>query len=122
MPRVDLPLTELEQYRPDVAEPDDFDGFWGRTLAESRAAGGDLVLERAATMLRTVDVWAVNFPGFAGEPIKAWYLRPDGLNDLLPIFVENVEYGGGQGLHGNRAYLKCLSGGLFGGSMRIFCK
>src|SRR3546814_4204477 len=90
MPRFDLPLTELEQYRPDVAEPDDFDGFWGRTLAESRAAGGDLVLERAATMLRTVDVWDVTFPGFAGDPIKAWNLRPAGRDDLLPIVVEYV--------------------------------
>lgn len=98
MPRFDLPLTELEQYRPEVAEPDDFDGFWGRTLAESRAAGGDLVIERAATMLRTVDVWDVTFPGFAGDPVKAWYLRPAARNDSLPVVVEYLGYGGGRGL------------------------
>ena len=29
---------QLERYRPDVPEPDDFDDFWARTLAEARTA------------------------------------------------------------------------------------
>jgi len=98
MPRFDLPLSELEQYRPEVAEPDDFDAFWGRTLAESRAAGGEVTVVRAATMLRTVDVWDVTFPGFAGDPVKAWYLRPAGRAEPLPVVVEFLGYGGGRGL------------------------
>jgi cephalosporin-C deacetylase len=98
MPRFDLPLTELEQYRPEVAEPHDFDEFWRRTIARSRAAGGDVSVERVATMLRTVDVWDVTFPGFAGDPIKAWYLRPAGAEGLLPVVVEFIGYGGGRGL------------------------
>ena len=32
MAMFDLPLAELESYRPDVAEPDDFDAFWSATL------------------------------------------------------------------------------------------
>ncbi|MCK6066629.1 MULTISPECIES: acetylxylan esterase [Microbacterium] len=98
MPRFDLPLSELEQYRPEVAEPDDFDAFWGRTLAESRAAGGEVIVVRAATMLRTADVWDVTFPGFAGDPVKAWYLRPAGRAEPLPVVVEFLGYGGGRGL------------------------
>jgi cephalosporin-C deacetylase len=35
MPQVDLPLEELERYRPDVAEPADFDAFWAGSLAEA---------------------------------------------------------------------------------------
>ncbi|MFP3822103.1 histidine kinase, partial [Bacillus sp. SIMBA_008] len=31
------PLDQLRSFRPDVAEPADFDDFWARTLAESRA-------------------------------------------------------------------------------------
>lgn len=36
MPAFDLPLTELECYRPDIEEPADFDTFWRDTL---KAAG-----------------------------------------------------------------------------------
>ncbi|MCB0004562.1 MAG: acetylxylan esterase, partial [Anaerolineae bacterium] len=32
----DLPLEQLYTYRPERVEPDDFDAFWGATLAEAR--------------------------------------------------------------------------------------
>jgi cephalosporin-C deacetylase-like acetyl esterase len=38
MPFTDLTLSELHDYRPEVAEPDDFDRFWADTLAEARDA------------------------------------------------------------------------------------
>src|SRR5665647_1993383 len=38
MPLTDLALDELHDYRPEVAEPDDFDRFWADTLAEARDA------------------------------------------------------------------------------------
>ena len=40
MPIFDLPLAELRGYRPDVAEPADFDAFWADTLAEARSFPG----------------------------------------------------------------------------------
>ena len=33
----DLGLAELRQYRPEVAEPADFDEFWAAELAAARA-------------------------------------------------------------------------------------
>jgi cephalosporin-C deacetylase len=33
MPFTDLTPDELHDYRPEVAEPDDFDRFWADTLA-----------------------------------------------------------------------------------------
>ena len=33
----DLPLSELEAYRPARKEPKDFDAFWQRTLQAARA-------------------------------------------------------------------------------------
>ena len=33
----DLPLTDLRGYRPDVAEPADFDSFWTEQLGAARA-------------------------------------------------------------------------------------
>ena len=38
MAQFDLPLAELERYRPDVPEPADFDAFWASTLGEARRA------------------------------------------------------------------------------------
>ena len=98
MPFLDLPLAELREYRPAVAEPADFDEFWTRTIAEARAIGGDPVLERVESRLTTVEVWDVTFPGFGGDPVKAWYLLPAGTTGRLPAVVEFNGYGGGRGL------------------------
>ncbi|WP_418605922.1 acetylxylan esterase [Georgenia sp. SUBG003] len=49
MPLYDLPLAELETYRPEVPEPEDFDGFWARTLAEARTVEVDVRLARVDT-------------------------------------------------------------------------
>ena len=33
----DLPLDQLQNYRPLRVEPDDFDTFWNKTLAQTRS-------------------------------------------------------------------------------------
>ncbi|QEO14416.1 acetylxylan esterase [Agromyces intestinalis] len=101
MPRFDLPLDELRAYRPDIAEPVDFDAFWSATLAESRAVARPPRLERVASPLRLVDVFDVEFSGFAGDPVRGWLVAPAGATDAsvpLPAVVEFVGYGGGRGL------------------------
>ncbi|WP_345801730.1 acetylxylan esterase [Microbacterium sp. AZCO] len=98
MPRFDLPLAELQTYRPDIAEPDDFDDFWATTLAESRAVGGEAVVVPVETPLTTLEAYDVTFPGFGGDPVKAWLLLPAGAQHPLPAVVEYNGYGGGRGL------------------------
>jgi cephalosporin-C deacetylase len=98
MPRFDMPLEDLRTYAPAIQEPDDFDIFWADTLAESRAAAGPTLAVPVPSALTGVDVQDVTFPGFAGDPVKAWYLRPAGVPDPLPAVVEFVGYGGGRGL------------------------
>ena len=98
MPRIDLTLPELRDYRPQVREPADFDEFWAATIAEARSIGGDLRAVRVDSPLRTVDVFDVTFPGFAGDPIKAWLVQPAGADGPLPAVVEFNGYGGGRGL------------------------
>ena len=102
MPRFDLSLPELEAYRPDVREPADFDAFWDETLTASRAAGGEVEMTPVATPLSSFDVFDLTFPGFAGEPIKAWFMVPAGATEPLPAVVEYVGYGGGRGLPSER--------------------
>jgi cephalosporin-C deacetylase len=92
----DLPLDQLRTYRPDRAEPPDFDAFWSSTLAESRAVAGPPTFEPVATPLRTVQVFDVTFGGFEGQPIRGWLLAPAGGNGRLPTVVEYIGYGGGR--------------------------
>ncbi|MCF4119944.1 acetylxylan esterase [Antribacter sp. KLBMP9083] len=94
----DLPLADLETYRPEIDEPDDFDAFWTATLDEARAVGGTPTLERVDTGLTQVVVDDVTFPGFGGHPVKAWLARPANADGPLPAVVEFLGYGGGRGL------------------------
>ncbi|WP_084128975.1 acetylxylan esterase [Demequina sp. NBRC 110055] len=98
MPQFDLPLPELETYRPQVREPADFDEFWSATLAEARSFPLDLRMADAGASLALVDVQDVTFAGFGGQPIKAWLARPRGADAPLPCVVEVAGYGGGRGL------------------------
>lgn len=98
MPRFDLPVDELRVYRPDVAEPADFDAFWSDTLAESRALAQPPQLTRVDSPLTSVEVYDVSFSGFAGDPIGGWFMVPSGTEGPLPTVVEYNGYGGGRGL------------------------
>ncbi|MGW0519184.1 acetylxylan esterase [Crossiella sp. NPDC003009] len=100
MPLTDLALDELTRYRPDSPPPPDFDAFWDRTLAEARARGGAVRADRVteAHLLRTVEVDDVRFPGWQGEPVAAWLLRPRDAEGPLPVVVTFIGYTGGRGL------------------------
>jgi cephalosporin-C deacetylase len=91
----DMPLERLEQYRPAVPEPRDFDEFWRDSLEGEPAL---LEVRPAPTDLCLVDTWDVAFTGFGGAPVRAWYTRPAGVTAALPAVVEYVGYGRGRGL------------------------
>lgn len=93
----DLPLEQLRSYRPEVPEPEDFDDFWAATLAEARRAPGQATSTPADTPVTAVRVEDLTFPGFAGEPVRAWFLTPRG-EGPFPCVVEFLGYGGGRGL------------------------
>ncbi|WP_181768035.1 acetylxylan esterase [Streptomyces albidus (ex Kaewkla and Franco 2022)] len=103
MPLTDMPLGELRAYRPEVAEPEDFDDFWSSTLAAAREAGRSAppadFRRLTDSPLRTVDVHDVRFPGWDGQPVAAWLLLPRGADGPLPAVVNYIGYSGGRGLH-----------------------
>ncbi|TDT74666.1 cephalosporin-C deacetylase [Arthrobacter sp. AG258] len=98
MPRFDLCLEELRSYNPTVREPEDFDAFWAATLKESRSVDRSPVVVPYDALLTGFDVFDVEFPGFAGDPVKAWFIVPAGTSSKLPTIVEFNGYGGGRGL------------------------
>jgi len=90
----DLPLDELVHYQPAVAEPDDFDDFWQRTLTEARTHDLEVTSQPVDTPFRTVTVYDVSFSGYAGDRISAWLTTPRGVDGLL----QGVSQGGGLAL------------------------
>lgn len=97
----DLPLDDLRTFRPDVAEPDDFDAFWERTLTESRALRTPSTLVPAETPIDQLIVEDLTFSGFGGEPIRAWVTRPKDESPRATV-VQFIGYGGGRGLAGEQ--------------------
>ncbi|MFP3416065.1 acetylxylan esterase, partial [Bacillus sp. SIMBA_074] len=88
----------LLAFRPEVQEPADFDAFWERTIAEARAAGGTPELTPADTPVTQLIVEDLVFPGFGGEPVRAWVSRPLNADGPLPAVVQFQGYGGGRGI------------------------
>ncbi|RKR86120.1 cephalosporin-C deacetylase [Micromonospora pisi] len=95
---VDWPLDQLRDYLPTRTEPDDFDDFWAGTLAQARAAESTARFEPVDAGLATVRVYDVTFPGFAGQPVRGWFLLPRDATGPLPCVVEFLGYGRGRGL------------------------
>lgn len=96
MPLFDLPLEQLRAYRPDIDEPDDFDGFWARTLDETSRHPLDPRLVPVDSRLTMVDVWDVRFAGFGGDPINAWLIAPAGARRVGCV-ITYIGYHGGRG-------------------------
>jgi cephalosporin-C deacetylase len=95
---VSMGLTDLEKYLPERTEPADFAAFWEQTLAEARSVPAALETEPVDTGLTTLTVDDVTFPGFGGQPVKGWLVRPRDAEGPLPAVVSYVGYGGGRGL------------------------
>lgn len=104
MPRFDLPIETLRSRRPEIAEPSDFDGFWERTLSASRAVSASPSRTPHPGPFGLVLVDDVVFPGFGGDPVRAWFVRPAASTGPLPVVVEFVGYGRGRGLPHERLH------------------
>ncbi len=94
----DMPLEQLEKYSLPDYEPRDFDAFWQQTLAEAAAFPLDAKFEPVTDIpFKNVQAFDVTFNGFAGQEIKAWFLKPAAAEGKLPCIVQYVGYGGGRG-------------------------
>ncbi len=97
MPITDLTLPELLEFRPEVAEPADFDSFWQETITEARQRPAGITSTPAGGPITGLLVEDATFAGFDGDPIRAWVIRPRSAG-RLPAVVEFVGYNGGRGL------------------------
>ena len=96
MPFFDLSLTQLEEYKPELTRPADFDNFWSETIAQSQSKAKPIILSQVDLGLSLFDTFDTTFSGFNGEPIKAWFVQPK-QQPITSIIVEYNGYGGGRG-------------------------
>ena len=94
----DLPLAELQDYRPDLLAPGDFDDFWQLSLADARAHPLAPEFTRVDAGLSLIDTYDVEFSGWGGERVAGWLLLPRGATEPLPTVIEYIGYTGGRGL------------------------
>jgi cephalosporin-C deacetylase len=78
-------------------EPHDFDAFWQRTLARTRAIDPAVTVEPRPTRLTTIDVFDVGFRGYGGDVVRAWLRMPRGAARPLAGVVQFTGYGNGRG-------------------------
>jgi len=76
MPVLDMPLSELRNYRGTNPKPADFDQYWDRALAELADQKDELELIPAAFKAPGVDCFDLYFTGIGGARIHAQLLRP----------------------------------------------
>src|SRR4051812_41071434 len=98
MAMFDLDLDRLQEYRPTVVEPEDFDGFWSATLTEAQRYDLDPRFDLIDVSMPVFDTYDVTFTGFGGARVKGWMITPAGAEGPLPAVVEYLGYSGGRGL------------------------
>lgn len=107
MALTDRDITELQVYQPGVEMPEDFHRFWSTTIADARSNGTwPVECARVDTPFTQLDYYDLTFPGFNGDPVRAWLSGPVGFLGQrdLPAVVTYQGYGGGRGRAGERPH------------------
>jgi cephalosporin-C deacetylase len=93
MPSIDLPLHQLRSYTPATTAPTDFEQFWERALARTRAVPLDFELGPATPELVGVVAQQAWFTSISDARISGWYVRP-ATGGPFPGVVQYHGYGG----------------------------
>ena len=72
----DLPFDQLQSYQGISPRPQDFDGFWEKSIAEMRATDPQVELIPAEFKAANVECFHLYFTGVGGARIHAKLLRP----------------------------------------------
>lgn len=82
MPSIDMPLEQLQQYKPSLYREADFESFWEATAAEAVRQPLNAELIPYDLPAKGLVCYAVRFDGFKGPAeqggrLAGWYVRPD---------------------------------------------
>lgn len=97
MPKIDMPLRELETYMGSSPKPADFDRYWTCALAEMHETDPAVELLPSAFQVSFADCHELYFTGVQGARIHAKYLRPKNASGKLPVLLFFHGYGDSSG-------------------------
>ncbi|AZB41692.1 cephalosporin deacetylase [Bacillus sp. FJAT-42376] len=72
----DMPLEELEGYKPPQTKKENFDSFWDRRIEESRSQPLNIGTSQQPYWVQGIEVHTVSFDGFQNSKIKGMYVKP----------------------------------------------
>jgi len=105
VPQLDLPLSQLHEYRAELSPPPDLAEFWRDTL--SFVDGSDPTFVKVDSGLVVLESYDVTFAGFGGHPVRAWLHLPAHRAEPLPGVVQYMGYNGGRGLAHEHVFWAC---------------
>ena len=74
----DLPLSELEKYKPELTRQPDFDAFWERSLRELAGTPVRYELVPRDYPVRGARLYKILYSGFRGANVQGWLAIPEG--------------------------------------------
>ena len=72
----DMPLEQLYEYQGRNPRPDDFDGFWDRSLLEMQAIDPQIELIPSSFQVEYAECFHLYFTGVGGARVHAKLLHP----------------------------------------------
>jgi cephalosporin-C deacetylase len=87
MQTYDLPLPELERYKPELTAPPDFDAFWQAALDALGGVPRRLQLTPEPYPTRAARLWRGVYAGAGGAAVHALYAEPAACERPLPGLV-----------------------------------
>lgn len=90
---VDMPLEELQKYKPEQNKEKDFDEFWEKTLGAAKAEDLKPKIERVNYCVKEIEAYKAYYDGFGGARICGWYLLPKSVKPPFPVLLWFHGYG-----------------------------
>lgn len=93
MPVVDMPLSELKEYKGTNPKPRDFDSYWETSVKEMHDIDPKIEIKPAALKSPVAECYDMYFTGAHGARIHARLLKPKNICGKCPAIVTFHGYG-----------------------------
>ncbi|MDD6483192.1 MAG: acetylxylan esterase [Clostridiales bacterium] len=110
MPIVDMPLSELREYKGINPKPEDFEQYWEESLSEMHMTDPNVTITPADFQSPIADCYDLYFTGVHGARVYAKLLKPKHITGKCPAVLNFHGYNGKSGNWGE--YLAYAASGF----------
>lgn len=115
MPLIDMPLSELKEYKGRNPKPADFDKYWDESIAEMKAVDPQIEIIPASFKSPVADCFDMYYTGVNGARIYAKLCKPKNITGKCPAIVAFHGYNGSSSAWG--AYIPWAASGFIVAAM-----